>query len=686
MLVAFVQHSRITSREAHASVTDNLMGWIWADPIGWTSVNSANPGACSTPPCGSYGLNVDVNPASPTYRQINGFAWNDSAGWICFGSTCSAFPLVCGSVPPAGAMKATIDPVGAPAPVTVEVRGWANVCNLKDKGWISLNCADVLGGCPAYPYRVKFIPATGYFGNPAPPPDVESYAWNGNSDLTGYGYLDFRNVRLNNPENDAIRCANGFDDNVNGKIDCAETSCAAFCPSFENTPILCSDHIDNDGNGKVDCADSACQSLVVCAETPTNTNQNPTGRNVCADGLDNNGNALVDCADLMCGTYAGCLPETSTKSYMITLTASSCGGTGCGVGGGGGGGGTITLSTCQDGLDNNAGGGTDCADPGCSASPVCAVAATPGDVAGIDPIPANIALLNYLCSDGFDNGKTDGKVDCADASCLAKAPICSPIWLQVKYGNIYAQQGIKGESATTSKATYCLVSNGLIAGFVSQSGCTEPTTGSLTLPTSGTGYKGTLGSLDINGILRGQYGPVVTIASGAPLPDVLAGKVYRVAGNATLGATIFKNSSGNTRGNGLLFVDGGNLTITGNLEYLATETLPTSIRNLASFGVIVRKNPLTGAGGDVFINPTVSKISGAYFVEGTIHTGTSGGADPTRLDIFGLIAAHKFNLQRTYRSTTNAAETFIFDGRAVAHPPPGMQEVGKSLPASKDAF
>lgn len=621
MVVASLQYGTVTHQRAAASTTDNVMGWIWADPIGWTSVNSANPGSCGTPPCGSYGLNLDTNPASPTFRQINGFAWNDSAGWMCFGSSCAAVPAACGSVPPTGNpgdMKATVDAVGSPAPATVDVRGWANVCNLKDSGWISLNCADVPGGCVAYPHRVKFVPSSGYFGNPIPPPDLASYAWNGNTDYTGYGYMDFRNARLNNPENTATKCSNSIDDDLNGNRDCQELSCSSQPACQEDTALKCKDTIDNNLNGMKDCQELTCRALPgVCDEV--NGNTDGSGTPMCANGVDDNGNGLVDCADASCAGYAGC-----------TL---------------------VGEATCGGNPIDNLG---------------------------------RPSSLDNCCSDVFDNDG-NGTTDCSDVNC-SSASMCLPVWLQAKFGNIYAQQGITGASATTSKATYCLTTSGVITGFSSQSGCSEPTSGSLTLPSLGSGYKGTLGSLDINGILIGRYGQVVTIGAGAPVPVILAGKVYRVIGDAILSASIFQNGGGTTRGNGLLFVDGGNLTISGDVGY-ALQPLPASIRNLASFGVIIRKNSVTGAGGNLFINPTVAKISGAYFVEGTVHTGTSGGAvDTTRLEIFGLIAAHKFDLQRKYRSASAAAETFIFDGRAVANPPPGMQEVNQSLPTSKDAF
>lgn len=580
MVVASLHVSTATHNVAHASVGDNLMGWIWADPVGWTSVNSENPGACGTPPCGSYGLNVDINPLSPTYRQINGFAWNDFAGWICFGSSCAAVPASCGSVPPTGLpgdMKAWIDPgIG-----TVQVHGWANVCNLGSNGWISLNCQESPGsggaGCPLLPYayRVVFVadassPFQGYFGNPSPPPGLDSYGWNGNSDGTGYGYFDFRNVRLNSPE---------------------------------NTAPLCSDGKDNNLNGKIDCADPSCSGLGSCVEA---------GR--CADGIDNDANGLIDCADVAA----------------------------------------------------------------CAADPICIPASPESQCLAPVPTPAQI---HTCCSNGIDDTlPVNGLIDCADPDCGAKDPTCTPAWIQAKFGNVYAQQGIT--APTSSAATYCLTSSGVITGFDS-AGCKEATASSQTLPKTGTGYQGSLGSLDINGILAGRYGTVVPITVSGDIPAVLGGKVYYRSGDLTLSAKTFQNGSGTTRGNGLLIVE-GNLTMGGNVGY-AAESLPSAIRNLASFGVIVKKNAL-GIGGNVTINPGVTQVSGAFFAESSISTGTNDPAADVQLRIFGLMAAHQFNLQRLYRSATEPAEVFTFDGRAVANPPPGMQDVGKTLPSSKDAF
>jgi hypothetical protein len=57
-----------------------------------------------------------------------------------------------------------------------------------------------------------------------------------------------------------------------------------------------------------------------------------------------------------------------------------------------------------------------------------------------------------------------------------------------------------------------------------------------------------------------------------------------------------------------------------------------------------------------------------------------------QLTIYGLAVARKFMFGRTFKSLEEGAERFIYDGRAVANPPPGFADVTQSLPAFSDAL
>jgi len=65
---------------------------------------------------------------------------------------------------------------------------------------------------------------------------------------------------------DEVDCSDGLDDNFDGKIDCADPSCANkdACPS--NLETNCSDGLDNDSDGQFDCADEDCQQDEWCNE------------------------------------------------------------------------------------------------------------------------------------------------------------------------------------------------------------------------------------------------------------------------------------------------------------------------------------------------------------------------------------------------------------------------------------
>ncbi|MDQ7814952.1 MAG: hypothetical protein RDU25_04080 [Patescibacteria group bacterium] len=602
MLLGFLQFTDTRSYTVQAAATDNVIGWVWSDHIGWISLNDLNPQTCAGS-CGTYGVKIN-----PTTREITGFGWSDKSGWVCFGSSCGLH-AACNGTPPQGGLNAVIN-AGSGA---VEVRGWVKVCSEGDNGWISLNCADFTGACTTYPYKVYYNTATKWFqpGNPPTHPTLGSLGWNGYVGGNGFGYVDFEYANSTVTESN---CSDGVDNDLNGVADCADAACNASAACNEipgNTDAwgqpLCMDGIDDNGNGTLDCTEPACQSASQCQETPTNTDY--YGNDLCADGIDDDGDGTIDCVDLSCDGYASC-----------TLIGEAA----CGAG---------AEACCTDGVDNDGLMGLDCADPNCGV-----------------------------------------------------APSCLPAWLQAKFGNVYAQKGITGSAGKESEATYCLTSQGAITDFASGSGCSETGAVTLSLPKSSTQYKGTLGSLDINGILNGRYGTVQNLASGditAQLPNILAGKVYRVVGNATLNTKTLLNGSTQTeRGNGLLIVE-GDLSITGNVDYTGSTNIQ-SLRNLASFGIIVKKNGLVG--GNINISSGVATIAAAIFAEDTIHTGTSGGVDTTPLLVKGLMAAYKIDLQRNYRDAVVAAETVVFDGRAVANPPPGMSDVAKSLPTSQDAF
>ena len=57
-----------------------------------------------------------------------------------------------------------------------------------------------------------------------------------------------------------VSCNDNFDDNGDGKIDCADPTCASACA----IPEICDNGIDDNGNGKTDCLESSCTNKPVC--------------------------------------------------------------------------------------------------------------------------------------------------------------------------------------------------------------------------------------------------------------------------------------------------------------------------------------------------------------------------------------------------------------------------------------
>jgi hypothetical protein len=218
-------------------------------------------------------------------------------------------------------------------------------------------------------------------------------------------------------------CNDGADNDCNGKTDCAEPSCdmhpckpngftcmgvTCTCTGNGGTPqpageMACSDGFDNDCNGLTDCADPSCAGAscgtgCACAmgmKTETN----------CGDGMDNDGDGLTDCADPDCSGIA-------CGMNGLTCTTSACR---CLVDGG-----TVQMmeSICNDGLDNDCNGLTDCQESACvgqvcgTAGQVCGDAGTCLCTGGGGPLE----MPEMSCMDGFDND-CNGLIDCADPAC-----------------------------------------------------------------------------------------------------------------------------------------------------------------------------------------------------------------------------------------------------------------------------
>ncbi len=628
---------------AEAVEGDRLRGWLWSERVGWFSVNCVTGGGC--PP--DYGVDVadavTPQPDGGTGYGITGWAWSSNVGWTCFGGTCdSQFPHRPPGSP--GSIPAYVDASG-------EVHGWANVLSLKERGFISLNC-DTTGPVGCTDYAVDMDLGTG---------TVTGFGWNGNDDGTGIGWVDFSVSTLVTTE---TMCADGVDNDLDGRIDCADTDCLGVAGPGgvtcgpESSPAECTDTNDNDGDGLTDCADNLpdadgeiCwhQDAYGCPSTEL----------VCDDGIDNDhddgsGNyddqptSGVDCADTDCLGVGACASE---EAFVL------------GPGN--------EVAACSDVFDNDLDGDLDCRDASCL--PYC-----PGECA-VD------SSLRCMPSATPNQCPTDG-----DGNPTPCDELLFP-WLQALFDDIYSARGIRAENPPPVgeyNATFCLVtgSGTTPLNFITRTAGTPcdplkelPV---LRVPSAATGYASPLGRLDVEGIKRGAYGRVTTLGQNdwALVPNVLAGRVYRFPDGVSVpaGSWKFLNGAGSGSGAGLLLVE-GELIVKGDVGY--TDAAAGTLRNLASLGVVViDKRAADGTlitPARITIDGAVSSLVGTYYTEGALLTGASA---TTPLAVRGIMLAKQFEFQRGTAIPGTPSERIIYDGRAVANPPPGMADVLRSLP------
>lgn len=275
----------------------------------------------------------------------------------------------------------------------------------------------------------------------------------------------------------------------------------------------------------------------------------------------------------------------------------------------------------------------------------------------------------------------------------------SDAWLKTTQSDVYSQGGIDFSTAAPANqynATYLIQTNGSI---VDPTKVSTSTNGSIVNSTNFGGvptntspyqvYRGDLGAIHVNELIATaeangteQMGDC-SDTSLALHTDPLAGQVYYCSGNLTIDHNlVFWNASGSNIGSGTIVV-GGDLTINENLSYW-NDTIDQHINNLASVAWIVL--------GKVTINPTVTKVVGAFVVLGDTDTSSgvysfSTGSSTLQFTLQGLVMARSFNMERkntgvctSSGTCTGPAETFSYDGRVFANPPPGLENFAKVLP------
>ncbi len=597
------------AKPALAGTGDGWRGALWSGVTGWISMNCLTDNTCAT---NNYGVNFDSTPL------VSGWAWSGNLGWVCFGGTCS------GTTPEGGASYANIDSL------TNDVHGWANIVGLGSRGWILLNCAD-MPGCGSS-FKVNANLQTGV---------VTGFGWNGNSDGTGVGWIDFSPSNLVSKE---LICSDGIDNDGDGLTDCADPDCLgkvgpmtcffSYLCGPEANFMACRDGCDNDGDGLVDCADpTSCKgdATLDCPAVETAC----TGGNCCHNGIDDDHNGLFDCADPACFGIDFC--PAAEANIVACQPQTNC---------------------CSNNIDDDGNSLLDCADPSCSS--VC--------TGKCSQHPLQKCILNTQCPNW-----TMGEV-------------CNPAafpWLESFLNDIYGKPGIQASQPPPSSkfnATFCLRTSSItnVSNFTSEL-CSPIATEAIDVPKSAGNYATANGRIDLPGILGGAYGPVTTLngnQTDVPGSGILGGRVWVINGNLTLNSAAEFQAAAAGKGSGLIVVR-GDLNVNANMTYQAGASV-AKLRNLASVGWLVIKNS-GGTGGNVTFAPAVTDFAGAILSEETVRTGTTGGVD-VPLTIYGPVVAKAFNFERKYANVAQGSERVVFDSRAILNPPPGLADFAKSLP------
>jgi hypothetical protein len=307
----------------------------------------------------------------------------------------------------------------------------------------------------------------------------------GQIDLTVFAYKN-RKVEL---------CHNGIDDDGNGLIDCADPACVSDpgCGS----PVCAPDvdfgtlQIGQSGRARLDVAGSTTTETVSCARGPDKARViqltlaqhagiafdcRQTGQQVLGlfsqagprDGCDKN---ELSCADpqvlpfgcnfeipnLQAGVYyviAEGFQPGSEGTVDITLTAVD----------------DRALEICNNGIDDDMDGFTDCADKKCATSPYCVAQACTADMnATFDPMPLNgmpvFANLNTMGAKVLAQPSCEAQAGGATAVVFLRMP--GPGNLQVDYFEGFNATG----TADHVLALYPDIGTGLICSAGKEAAC-----------------------------------------------------------------------------------------------------------------------------------------------------------------------------------------------------------------------
>ncbi|MBL8784618.1 MAG: hypothetical protein JNJ59_06965 [Deltaproteobacteria bacterium] len=259
-------------------------------------------------------------------------------------------------------------------------------------------------------------------------------------------------------------CDDAVDNDIDGKVDCADTDCAAspLCNEGANGPGACSNEIDEDGDGYEDCFDPDCKTSSECPNglvgdacagalvltgsyvgtfnTCGYTNDFQQASNATCKAMGSAGDILAQIKPEVSGDFRVKLTSgiggTSTFDSTINVVQAET----CPV---------VPIAQCLKGVDDV--GST-------SATETLTFSATAGQSywvigdgysTGCGTATLTVTQLEpEICDDLIDNDG-DGFIDCADSECRTREPVLCP----AAPGDSCATPSILPLSTTTSLNT-----------------------------------------------------------------------------------------------------------------------------------------------------------------------------------------------------------------------------------------
>lgn len=251
-------------------------------------------------------------------------------------------------------------------------------------------------------------------------------------------------------------------------------------------------------------------------------------------------------------------------------------------------------------------------------------------------------------------------------------------------GDIYGAAGVDSYFSSSAVSSAFVFSNGNITRFNGGSAYYPSYNFNTDQPRTRVNYPGSPDPAHyVFKHLDDMVSGATTISSQSGINSNLGGATYVTTGDLHLSNLLICSGSGTVIVRGDLYIDGP-------VAY-NTACSPATKSSVPSIGFIVMGNGGSGS-GNIYVDKSVQNLSGAYFANSGFYDGSvllgpppsytpnnDRAASDTPFALQGLIVADNIQVQRQLSGAAMAAgqqpETFVYDSRIVANPPPGFSDL-----------